>query len=222
MRLILRIPGHLYLAYLTTEATLHRAIMESETRDALEPGLRKITRDAAIMRFKSVIDFLKRLKPEHIQGFWHSASEPCLAIISTFALVLLATSRNPSETRDIFSQIADFRWLLNINGPSADFMKLAVDLLQANVSFLSSYRPHNGAQGFNHTSPGSVGTLSDAVDRGQLAHQSGVEVGDGVTGYSAGTHVFQGPGQNPPPSPSLLGAVDHDWFYDINDFGQLT
>jgi len=192
-------------------------------RDALEPTLRKITRDAAIMRFKSVIDFLKRLKPEHMQGFWHSASEPCLGIISTFALVLLATSRDPSETKDIFSQIAEFRWLLNINGPSADFMKLAVDLLQANASFLSSYRPHKGVKGINGTSPESEETTPQSVGRARSAHQPGVEGNDGVTAYTPGIDAFRDSGQHHQLSPSSLGAgLDQYWFYDINDFGQPT
>ncbi|KIV80979.1 hypothetical protein PV11_08434 [Exophiala sideris] len=215
--------GHLYLAYLTAEATLHRAILESEMRDALELSLRKITRDAAIMRFKSVIDFLKRLKPEHMQGFWHSASEPCLAIISTFALVLLATSRDPSETKDIFSQIAEFRWLLNINGPSADFMKHAVDLLQANASFLSSYRPRKDVKGINGTSPESEETTPHSVGRGRLAHQSGAGGNEGGTAYTPAIDALQDSGRHHQLSPSLLGAgLDQYWFYDINDFGQPT
>lgn len=133
----------------------------------LDANLRQITREAAVMRFKSVVDFLKRLKPEHMQGFWHFASEPCLAIICTFSLVLLATSTDPRELKDVYSQIAEFRWLLNINGPSAGFTKSAVDLLKSNAGFLAAYRPRSTTKATNHTSQrkdGNAGvTLSTPI-----------------------------------------------------------
>ncbi|KPI35351.1 Transcriptional activator protein DAL81 [Cyphellophora attinorum] len=145
--------GQLYLAYLTVEVTLHRAILESEAQQPLNAELRQITREAAIMRFKSVIEFLKLLQPQHMQAFWHFASEPSLAIITTFSLVLLATSRASAESAEIYSLIVEYRWLLNINGPGAAFTKTAVDILQANAAFLSSFRS-GGAQisGRNATS----------------------------------------------------------------------
>lgn len=62
-------------------------------------------------------------------------------------MVLLATSTDPIEMKDIYSQIAEFRWLLNINGPSAGFTKSAVDLLKLNAGFLAAYRPRTKATG---------------------------------------------------------------------------
>jgi len=202
--------GQLYLAYLAAEVTLHRAIIESELRQSLNTELRQITRGAAVMRFRSVIDFLKRLKPEHMQGFWHFASEPSLAIIGTFSLVLLATSTDTIESEDIFSLIAEFRWLLNINSSSADFTKTAFDLLRTNAGFIAQYRPQRSA-GASHPH------VDDRTNRFHEREQAkrGLEArrGDKVN-ETTESHVDlseylpQG----------LDVSPDQNWFYDFDDF----
>lgn len=217
---LIRFPGHLYLAYLAAEVTLHRAIVESEMRDGLEPNLRQITREAAAMRFKSVIGFLKRLKPEHMQGFWHFASEPCLALISTFSLVLLATSSDADEARDLFSQIAEFRWLLNINSPGADFMRLAVDLLQANASFLSRYRPIHDGKTLHENAQAEQGTGYRSSSRSQVANSPLLEQHHEGSEHSTNLSGFQNPEQSLHLSPTAFDmGLEEYWFYDLEEFG---
>ena len=189
-------------------------------RDGLEPSLRQITREAAAMRFKSVLYFLKRLKPEHMQGFWHFASEPCLALISTFSLVLLATSRDADEARDLFSQIAEFRWLLNINNPSADFMRLAVDLLQANASFLSKYRPFSDGKAFPENAQSGQGSRPRSSSRSQVANSPLLDQHGDSSGRSIHLPVVQNSEQSlhSPPTAFDMGLEEY-WFYDLDEFG---
>ncbi|KIW31295.1 uncharacterized protein PV07_02955 [Cladophialophora immunda] len=207
--------GQLYLAYLTVEVTLHRAIVESEMKKPLDAGLRQITREAAIMRFKSVVDFLKRLKPEHMQGFWHFASGSCLAIIGTFSLVLLATSTDPNESRAIYSQIAEFRWLLKINGPGAGFTKPAVDLLQSNAGFLARYRP----QGPTKVIPGNIqGRANRPAGQTQSKTLSNTGSQDEVDGNIANTQAFENISEDLHASPSGIGfSPGQAWLYDFDD-----
>ncbi|KIW20821.1 hypothetical protein PV08_01399 [Exophiala spinifera] len=200
--------GQLYLAYLAAEVTLHRAIIESDVRRPLEPDLRQITRGAAVMRLRSVIDFLKRLKPEHMQGFWHFASGPSLAIIGTFSLVLLATSTDTIESKDIFSLIAEFRWLLNINSSSADFTKTAIDLLRTNAGLLARFRPRQstGAKQFGFRDTISRSHEQEQPKRGSGATQSPSE------GRASQTDV------NDFLSPGIDMSADQNWFYNFEDF----
>ncbi|KIW42541.1 uncharacterized protein PV06_06081 [Exophiala oligosperma] len=195
--------GQLYLAYLAAEVTLHRAIIESEMRHPLDAELRQITRGAAVMRFRSVIDFLKRLKPEHMQGFWHFASEPSLAIICTFSMVLLATSTETLESKDIFSQIAEFRWLLNIN-PSANFTRTTFDLLRTNAGFLAQYRHQR-----------SAGVSNLHADR----HASRSHEPEQAKGVLQPNEARERQGDIGEFSPQGLDvSPDQNWFYNFEDF----
>ncbi|EXJ74359.1 uncharacterized protein A1O5_02655 [Cladophialophora psammophila CBS 110553] len=212
--------GQLYLAYLTVEVTLHRAIVESEMKQPLDAGLRRITREAAIMRFKSVVDFLKRLKPEHMQGFWHFASGSCLAIIATFSLVLLATSTEPSESRAIHSQIAEFRWLLNINGPGAGFTKSAVDLLQSNAGFLATYRP----QGPPNVIPGhDQGRTDRSADQTRSTSLSNTESQDEADSHIPNTQAFENIAEDLQALPAGISfSPNQPWLYDFDDLVSQT
>ncbi|KAL6250578.1 Fungal specific transcription factor [Rhinocladiella similis] len=201
--------GQLYLAYLAAEVTLHRAIIESGLRQPLDTELRQITRGAAVMRFRSVIDFLKRLKPEHMQGFWHFASEPSLATIGTFSLVLLATSTETTESEDIFSQIAEFRWLLNINSSSADFTKTAIDLLRTNAEFLAQFRPQRSVGGRH---PHFDGRTSQFHEREQAEIELEARRSDKA---NEARESQASPGEFLPPG--LDVSPDQNWFYNFED-----
>lgn len=186
----------------------------------LDVNVRQITRNAGVMRFKSVIDFLRQLKPEHIQGFWHFASEPCLAIICTFSLVLLATSTDSNELKDIYSQIAEFRWLLNINGPSAGFTKSAVDLLQSNASFLAAHRPPEATKVAKNNTQGQKDQRSDQML--STPHSDPGSYGDGDS-QTTDLYSF---GNLPPEFQASPSGIDFDanqyWPHNFEDLTTHT
>jgi len=128
--------GYLHLAYYTAEVTLHRAILRASSFLSIDSDIRMITRTAAGTRFTSALDFAKRLKNEHLQSFWYFSSSVSLALIGTFAGILIATSYDDEE-RDLYtSRLADYRWTLRISSNGADFMKYAVGNLDASGQLL--------------------------------------------------------------------------------------
>ena len=128
--------GYLHLAYYTAEITLHRAILRSHGQPNLNAELVLITRQAAATRFTSALDFVKRLKQEHLQSFWYFSSSISFAIIGIFAGVLAVTSPNQEERESYISLLAEYRWILRISNTGAHFMRYAVGLLDTNSHLL--------------------------------------------------------------------------------------
>lgn len=128
--------GYLHLAYYTAEVTLHRAILRASSLLRVDSDIRMITRTAAGARFSSALHFAKSLKNEHLQSFWYFSSSVSLALIGTFAGILIATSYDDEE-RDLYtSRLAEYRWTLRISSNGADFMKYAVSNLDASSQLL--------------------------------------------------------------------------------------
>lgn len=128
--------GYLHLAYYSAEIALHRAIIRAHNSTNQEPELQLVTRTAASSRFTAALDFVKRLKPEHLQSFWYFSSSLSLATIGIFAGTLCATSRDDQERDSIMSRLAEFRWVLRISSTGADFIKYAVRVLDASSQAL--------------------------------------------------------------------------------------
>lgn len=145
--------GYLHLAYFSLEVTLHRAIIRSLSAST-PANLRQIVRSAAKARLTSAIEFLQRLKPQHLQSFWYFSSKLNLAIIGTFGSVLWATSDNLEECEMYKAQLAEYRWTLRISSSGAEFMKYALDILDASTVFLSDFTANIAAQ--NETGTNSV------------------------------------------------------------------
>lgn len=123
-------------AYFAVEVTLHRALMRSFDVPNPDQHLRLITRSAARERFISAIDFLKQLKPEHLQSFWYFASKINLAIIGTFGSLLWATSNTHEECEFYRVQLAEYRWTLRVSSTAAEFMKFTVGMLDDSPVFM--------------------------------------------------------------------------------------
>jgi hypothetical protein len=90
-------------------------------------------------RLTSAITFLEQLKPQHLQSFWYFASKSNLAIIGTFGTVLWATSDSFEESESYKSHLAEYRWTLRISSNAAEFMKYAVEILDASKVFLGDF-----------------------------------------------------------------------------------
>jgi ribosomal protein L37AE/L43A len=86
----------LHLSYFAAEITLHRKIILNLSNED-PPELVKVCRAAATTRLTAVLDFLKNLKKEHINAFWHSFTSANFTIVATFAAILYVTSSSPQE-----------------------------------------------------------------------------------------------------------------------------
>jgi hypothetical protein len=128
--------GYLHLAYYTAEITLHRAILRSHAMPDPNVDLILITRQAANMRFTSALDFVKRLKQEHLQSFWYFSSSISLAILGIFAGVLTVTSLDEQERKSYIAMLAEYRWILRISSTGAGLLKYSLAVLDANVQLL--------------------------------------------------------------------------------------
>ncbi|KAF2663766.1 hypothetical protein BT63DRAFT_111855 [Microthyrium microscopicum] len=124
------------VAYYTAEITLHRAILRSHRMPDSSMDLILITRQAAKMRFVSVLDFVKRLKQEHSRGFWYFSSSISLAILGIFARVLTITSLDEEERKSYIALLAEYRWILRISSTGAGLLKYGVAVLDANGQLL--------------------------------------------------------------------------------------
>jgi hypothetical protein len=130
--------GYLHLAYHTACISLHRAILNSICKNPRpsvgfpsETSAQNIlsTRAAAASCFDAALDFVKRLKAEHLQSFWYFASRRSFAILGVFAGVLAATATDSAERAVYLASLAEYRWVLRVSANGADVMGYAVDVL---------------------------------------------------------------------------------------------
>lgn len=132
--------GHLHLAYFATEITLHRCIIRSlSTTDSdSDTYLSHICRSAAKTRLISAMDFVNRLRPEHLSSFWYFPSKVNFALIATFGSLLLATAPGQEEADFYHTRLGEYRWTLCVSSKSADFLSFAVDSLDTSSLLLRS------------------------------------------------------------------------------------
>ncbi|KAI9765124.1 MAG: Fungal specific transcription factor [Geoglossum simile] len=128
--------GYLHLAYFATEITLHRRIVRSLNPTTTDPYLLHICRSAAKTRLISAMDFVNRLKPEHLQSFWYFASKVNFALIGTFGSLLWATAPGREEADFYKSRLGEYRWTLRVSSKGAEFMEFAVGMLDASTGLL--------------------------------------------------------------------------------------
>ncbi|KAF2035877.1 hypothetical protein EK21DRAFT_53313 [Setomelanomma holmii] len=130
--------GYLHLAYFATEITLHRRIVQS--LDSTNPdsyGL-FMCRNAAKTRLISAMDFVNRLKPEHLQAFWYFASKVNFTLIGTFGSLLWATAPAKEEAEFYKLRLREYRWTLSVSSKRADFLEYAVSMLDASRAMLNN------------------------------------------------------------------------------------
>ncbi len=129
--------GYIHLAYFATEITLHRRIVRSLSSTTTDPYLLHICRSAAKTRLISAMDFVNRLKPEHLQSFWYFASKVNFALISTFGSLLWATAPGREEAEFYRHRLGEYRWTLRVSSKGAsEFLGFAVQMLDASTELL--------------------------------------------------------------------------------------
>ncbi|KAF2155817.1 hypothetical protein K461DRAFT_265311 [Myriangium duriaei CBS 260.36] len=125
--------GYLHLAYFATEISIHRRIVQSlspaGTRSAAENYALYICRSAAKTRLISAMDFVNRLKPEHLDAFWFFASANNFALIATFGNLLRVTAPGYEEAEFYEMRLREYRWALAVSSKRARWIGQAVSLL---------------------------------------------------------------------------------------------
>lgn len=97
-----------------------------------------ICRSAAKTRLISAMDFVNRLKPEHLQSFWHFAAKINFTLIGTFGGLLLATAPSKEEAEFYKMRLREYRWTLSVSSKRADFLDYAVQMLDASRAMLNN------------------------------------------------------------------------------------
>ncbi|KAI5779873.1 fungal-specific transcription factor domain-containing protein [Peziza echinospora] len=182
--------GYLHLAYFATEITLHRQILRTLSPPPTSPQpiiipdqyLLHICRSAAKTRLISAMDFVNRLKPEHLQSFWYFASKVNFALIGTFGSLLWATSPTVQEAEFYKARLAEYRWTLSVSAKGADFMEFAVGVLDVGIG-----RVQQNEWTDRHAPKGGDSGMGNGV-------MASMSTGSGITSPAA---------QPPPPPPPL-------------------
>jgi hypothetical protein len=93
-------------------------------------------RNAAKTRLISAMDFVNRLKPEHLQAFWYFASKINFTLIGTFGSLLWATAPAQEEAEFYKTRLREYRWTLSVSSKRAEFLDYAVQMLDASRAML--------------------------------------------------------------------------------------
>jgi len=81
------------------------------------------------------MDFVNRLKPEHLQSFWYFASRKNFGIIGTFGSLLWATSQVSIESEFYKARLDEYRWTLRVSREQAPFLDYAIQALDMIFSY---------------------------------------------------------------------------------------
>ncbi|KAK4550193.1 hypothetical protein LTR36_003160 [Oleoguttula mirabilis] len=128
--------GYLHLGYFATEISIHRRIVQSLDPATSDPYLLYICRSAAKTRLISAMDFVNRLKPEHLDAFWYFASATNFALVGTFGALLQATSPGREEAEFYAMRLREFKWTLRMSARKARWVEGALEVLDANGDLL--------------------------------------------------------------------------------------
>ncbi|PPJ58848.1 hypothetical protein CBER1_09274 [Cercospora berteroae] len=156
--------GHLHLAYFATEISIHRRIVQSldggttppttsttqqpqHQSSSIDPYLLYICRSAAKTRLISALDFVNRLKPEHLNAFWYFPSSSNFALIGTFGALLQTTSPGKEESHFYACRLNEFHWTLTVSRRKAGWIERALEMLGATGELLRGL-PEKPSLGF--------------------------------------------------------------------------
>jgi hypothetical protein len=145
--------GYLHLGYFATEISIHRRIVQSLDPATADPYMLYICRSAAKTRLISAMDFVNRLRPEHLDAFWYFASASNFALIGTFGALLMATSPAKEEAEFYQCRLWEFKWTLSVSAKKAAWIGTAAEMLEANLEMLAGLPEKQPAAPVNHALP---------------------------------------------------------------------
>lgn len=158
--------GSLFLAYHTAQITLHRSIVRSICNSSAEKkeSVSAVLRSEIVMPF---LDFIKELRPEHLQAFWHYSSRVNFAIAGSFLALLYVTSPTEQAASLHKEYIEEYRWHLRLHSTSLDLMALA--LVRIDSYFWAGY------ENLFHLklSPSPVNSVTTSEENGVYSTEDG-------------------------------------------------
>jgi hypothetical protein len=84
----------------------------------------------------AVLDFVRRLNPEHLQSFCYFSARRSFAILGFIAGALAATAPDAGERAVHFMCLAKYRWVLRIIATGTEVMCYAVELIDTTSRLL--------------------------------------------------------------------------------------
>ncbi|MCJ1373093.1 Fungal specific transcription factor [Loxospora ochrophaea] len=131
------------------------------------------------------MDFVNRLKKDHLRSFWYFPSKINFALIGTFGSLLLATAPCQEEADFYRTRLAEYRWTLTVSSRTADFLSFAVDSLDSSSTLLQNMpkKPltkdvsaqFSAARAIQNLSPPQDELMTDAPPSMHLGHLPGME-----------------------------------------------
>jgi hypothetical protein len=82
------------------------------------------------------MDFVNRLRPEHLQAFWYFPSKTNFTLVGTFGGLLWATAPAREEAEFYRLRLREYRWTLSVSSNRAEFLGYAVRMLDASRAML--------------------------------------------------------------------------------------
>ena len=84
------------------------------------------------------MDFVNRLRSEHLNAFWYFPSKVNFALIGTFGCLLLATAPCQEEVDFYHTRLNEYRWTLSVSSKTVKFLSFAVESLDLSSSLLKN------------------------------------------------------------------------------------
>jgi hypothetical protein len=84
------------------------------------------------------MDFVNRLRPEHLRAFWYFPSKTNFTLIGTFGALLWATAPAKEEAEFYRLRLREYRWTLSVSAERAGFLKFAVEMLDTSRDMLKN------------------------------------------------------------------------------------
>lgn len=128
---------------------MHRRIIQSLNQETSDSYLLYICRSAAKSRLISAMDFVNRLRPEHLQAFWYFPSKINFTLIGTFGGLLWATSPAAEEAEFYKFRLREYRWTLSVSSKRAAFLEYAVHMLDTSRAMLKNLSQKPSLSGVN-------------------------------------------------------------------------
>jgi hypothetical protein len=83
------------------------------------------------------MDFVNRLRHEHLSAFWYFPSKVNFALIGTFGSLLLATAPCQEEVEFYRARLDEYCWALRVSSEQAKFIGFALESLEDSTRSLA-------------------------------------------------------------------------------------
>ena len=84
------------------------------------------------------MDFVNRLRSDHLTSFWYFPSKVNFALVATFGSLLLATAPCQEEADFYRARLGEYRWTLSVSAKNAGFLSFALESLESSTDLLKA------------------------------------------------------------------------------------